>query len=42
MKQVFGEILRVLKPSGRFYHCDMLRPANPLVETLYYSYLRCA
>ena len=40
VKQVFGEILRVLKPNGRFYHCDMLRPANPLVETLYYSYLR--
>jgi len=40
VKQVFSEILRVLKPNGRFYHCDMLRPANPLVETLYYSYLR--
>jgi demethylmenaquinone methyltransferase/2-methoxy-6-polyprenyl-1,4-benzoquinol methylase len=40
VKRVFGEIRRVLKPGGRFYHCDMLRPANPLVETLYYSYLR--
>ena len=40
VKQVFGEIRRVLKPGGRFYHCDMLRPANPLVETLYYTYLR--
>ena len=29
VKQVFGEILRVLKPNGRFYHCDMLRPAEP-------------
>ena len=40
VKQVFGEILRVLKPGGHFYHCDMLRPANPMVEKLYYSYLR--
>jgi demethylmenaquinone methyltransferase/2-methoxy-6-polyprenyl-1,4-benzoquinol methylase len=40
VKQVFGEIRRVLKPGGRFYHCDMLRPANPLVETAYYAYLR--
>lgn len=40
VKQVFSEILRVLKPGGRFYHCDMLRPANPLVEKLYYAYLR--
>ncbi|HET7297713.1 MAG TPA: class I SAM-dependent methyltransferase, partial [Burkholderiales bacterium] len=40
VKQVFDEIRRVLKPGGRFYHCDMLRPANPLVETLYYTYLR--
>lgn len=38
--QVFSEILRVLKPGGYFYHCDMLRPANPIVETLYYGYLR--
>ncbi|OGA23539.1 MAG: hypothetical protein A3H34_02545 [Betaproteobacteria bacterium RIFCSPLOWO2_02_FULL_67_19] len=40
VKRVWGEILRVLKPGGRFYHCDMLRPANPTVETLYYTYLR--
>lgn len=40
VKQVFSEIFRVLKPGGRFYHCDMLRPANPLVEKLYYTYLR--
>jgi demethylmenaquinone methyltransferase/2-methoxy-6-polyprenyl-1,4-benzoquinol methylase len=40
VKQVFGEIRRVLKPGGRFYHCDMLRPANPLVELAYYTYLR--
>jgi demethylmenaquinone methyltransferase/2-methoxy-6-polyprenyl-1,4-benzoquinol methylase len=36
---VFGEILRVLKPGGRFYHCDMLPPANPVVKKLYYTYL---
>jgi SAM-dependent methyltransferase len=33
--RVFGEILRVLKPGGRFHHCDMLRPGNPLMERLY-------
>lgn len=40
VKRVFEEILRVLKPGGRFHHCDMLRPANPRVERLYYAYLR--
>lgn len=40
VKGVFGEIHRVLKPGGHFYHCDMLRPGNPLVEKLYYAYLR--
>jgi len=38
--RVFGEILRVLKPGGRFHHCDMLRPGNPLIEKLYFVYLR--
>ena len=37
---VFGEIKRVLKPGGHFYHCDMLRPENKMVERLYYGYLR--
>ena len=40
VRQVFAEIRRVLKPGGRFYHCDMLRPANPLVELAYHTYLR--
>ena len=40
VRSVFTEILRVLKPGGRFYHCDMLRPANPIVEKLYHTYLR--
>jgi len=40
VRRVFSEIRRVLKPGGRFYHCDMLRPGNPLVERLYYAYLR--
>jgi demethylmenaquinone methyltransferase/2-methoxy-6-polyprenyl-1,4-benzoquinol methylase len=37
---VCHEIKRVLKPGGHFYHCDMLRPANKIVEWSYYSYLR--
>ena len=40
VKRVFSEILRVLKPGGHFHHCDMLRPANAVVERLYYTYLR--
>jgi len=38
--KVFSEIHRVLKPGGHFYHCDMLRPANKLVEQIYYMYLK--
>lgn len=40
VRRVFQEILRVLKPGGRFHHCDMLRPANRFVENLYHTYLR--
>ncbi|MFA7268361.1 MAG: class I SAM-dependent methyltransferase [Sterolibacterium sp.] len=40
IREVFTEIRRVLKPGGRFHHCDMLRPANPIVKKLYYLYLR--
>jgi demethylmenaquinone methyltransferase/2-methoxy-6-polyprenyl-1,4-benzoquinol methylase len=40
IRRVAAEIRRVLKPGGRFYHCDMLRPANRTVEQLYYAYLR--
>jgi len=40
IKRVLSEIRRVLKPGGRFHHCDMLRPANRTVESLYYAYLR--
>lgn len=40
IRRVFAEIFRVLRPGGRFYHCDMLRPAKPVVERLYYRYLR--
>lgn len=39
VKQALSEIHRVLKPGGRFYHCDMLRPANKLVEEAYCAYL---
>jgi demethylmenaquinone methyltransferase / 2-methoxy-6-polyprenyl-1,4-benzoquinol methylase len=38
--RVFSEIIRVLKPGGRFHHCDMLRPGNFLVEQAYFVYLR--
>lgn len=37
---VVQEVRRVLKPGGYFYHSDMLRPANKIVEKLYYTYLR--
>ena len=37
---VCHEIRRVLKPGGHFYHCDMLRPSNKIVEWIYYAYLR--
>ena len=40
IRRVASEIRRVLKPGGRFYHCDMLRPGNRVVENLYYAYLR--
>lgn len=40
VRQVFSEVLRVLKPGGRFHHCDMLRPANRIIASLYYAYLR--
>jgi demethylmenaquinone methyltransferase / 2-methoxy-6-polyprenyl-1,4-benzoquinol methylase len=40
IRRVASEIRRVLKPGGRFYHCDMLRPANRTVEQMYYLYLR--
>jgi len=40
VRKVFTEIHRVLKPGGRFHHCDMLRPGNRIVEKLYYGYLR--
>ena len=40
VQEVFAEIHRVLKPGGRFYHCDMLRPTNRIIETMCYGYLR--
>jgi demethylmenaquinone methyltransferase/2-methoxy-6-polyprenyl-1,4-benzoquinol methylase len=40
--RAFGEIKRVLKPGGCFYHCDMLRPGNKLVEHAYYTFLKAS
>ncbi|CAG4882484.1 Ubiquinone/menaquinone biosynthesis methyltransferase UbiE [Georgfuchsia toluolica] len=40
LDKVLPEILRVLKPGGVFYHCDMLKPTSPLVEWLYLRFLR--
>jgi demethylmenaquinone methyltransferase/2-methoxy-6-polyprenyl-1,4-benzoquinol methylase len=40
IRRVAEEIRRVLKPGGRFYHSDMLRPGSRTVEYLYYAYLR--
>lgn len=40
IRRVAEEIRRVLKPGGRFYHSDMLRPGSRTVEKLYYAYLR--
>ena len=37
--EVLAEIQRVLKPGGRFYHCDMVRPANRVVREAYCLYL---
>lgn len=40
LDKVLPEILRVLKPGGYFYHCDMLKPSNRVVEWFYLRFLR--
>jgi len=40
LDKVLPEILRVLKPGGFFYHCDMLKPTHPFVEWFYLRFLR--
>ena len=30
----------MLKPGSHLYHSDLLRPRNPIVKNLYYTYLR--
>lgn len=40
LNKVLPEIMRVLKPGGHFYHCDMLKPGNWLVEMAYLRFLR--
>jgi len=39
LDKVLPEILRVLKPGGHFYHCDMLKPSTPMVEAFYLRFL---
>lgn len=39
LDKVLPEILRVLKPGGTFYHCDMLKPKSGIVERIYLSFL---
>jgi demethylmenaquinone methyltransferase/2-methoxy-6-polyprenyl-1,4-benzoquinol methylase len=36
----FREILRVLRPGGRFVNLETSRPRNPFVRTLFHSYVR--
>ena len=40
LDKVLPEILRVLKPNGYFYHCDMLKPSSRVVEWAYVRFLR--
>ena len=40
LDKVLPEILRVLKPGGHFYHCDMLKPSTRIVEWFYLRFLR--
>ncbi len=40
LAKVLPEIHRVLKPGGWFYHCDMLKPTNRVVEWIYLRFLR--
>ena len=40
LDKVLPEILRVLKPGGNFYHCDMLKPSSRVVRWLYLRFLR--
>ncbi len=40
LNRVLPEIIRVLKPGGHFYHCDMLKPSNRFIEMAYLRFLR--
>lgn len=40
--EAFAEIKRVLRPGGHFYHSDLLRPDNCLLEFLYRGYLHAS
>jgi len=37
---VASEVLRVLKPGGKFHHSDILRPTSKLIEAIYGTYLK--
>lgn len=42
LDKVLPEILRVLKPGGHFYHCDMLKPSTRIVREVYLRFLRAS
>ena len=40
LQHAFREILRVLRPGGRFVNIETSRPRNPFIRTFFHSYVR--